>query len=312
MTSEKEQIKKEAFDIMIKNGKSEKIAFNQDAIRMALQARIDIAQEEADCYIVIYDKMKKILLEADNEFIKLNKYKKVLRDTSVKLAFLKAEKEYIFGFLDYERMTAISGSKAHKKMMLEACQNFERDLLQIKNLYELIVREINNKSTKKAYNELYNKMYLKNIEEKEKNFEKEVNNVNIQTGTVINSNYWRIDGIKNIYTVFQDEVSEKFEKDLSEYKIEEPEEYEDEDYDDDYYDDEEEYDDEYDEEDDEYDDDEYDDDDDEYDDDEYDEEDDDESKHKQLEDNLDDIIEKSRKKANKNNNKGLFGKFFKK
>lgn len=341
ITSEKERVKKEAFDIMMKNGKNEKIAFYQDVIKMAIQARIDIAQEEADCYVTLYDKMKKILQETDSEFIKLAKYQKAQRDASVKLAFLKAEKEYMFGFLDYERMTAISGTKAHKKMMLEACQNFERDRLQIKNLYELILKETTNKSTKKAYNELYNKNYLKNIEEKEKNFEEEVNQVNISTGTVINSNYWRIEGIKNIYQVFQEEVSEKFEKDLSEYQIEEPEEnYEDdydeeenyeedyeEEYEDDYEDDEEyeednyeEDDDEYEEDEEEYDDeedyedDDYEDDEEEYeedyeDDEEYDDDDEDDYEN---EDNLENIIEKSRKKANKNENKGLFGKFFKK
>ena len=34
-------------------------------------------------------------------------------------------------------------------------------------MYELITREISGKATKKAYKELYNKEYLKNIEEKE-------------------------------------------------------------------------------------------------------------------------------------------------
>lgn len=254
ITSEKERVKKEAFDIMMKNGKNEKIAFYQDVIKMAIQARIDIAQEEADCYVTLYDKMKKILQETDSEFIKLAKYQKAQRDASVKLAFLKAEKEYMFGFLDYERMTAINGSKVHKKMMLEACQNFERDIFQIKNLYELILKEIANRANKKAYNELYNKNYLKNIEEKEKNFEEEVNTVNIRTGTVINPNYWRIEGIKNIYQVFQEEVSEKFEKDLSEYRLEElEEEYDEEEeveYEDEYEDD---YEEEYEEEEDEYD-----------------------------------------------------------
>ena len=113
----------------------------------------------------------------------------------------------------------------HTKMMKEACENFDLDMAQIKNLYDLILREIAGKSTKKAYNELYNKTYLQEIEDKEKNFEEEVNHMKIQ-GTVINSNYWRIEGIKNIYEVFQKEVSEKFEKDLSEYKIEEPKEIE--------------------------------------------------------------------------------------
>lgn len=319
---EKEQVKKEALAIMTKNGKNERVAFNQEVLKKAINARIDIAEKEAECYALVYDRMKKLLAETDSEAIKLNKYKKVLRDTSVKLAFLRAEKEYVVGFLDYERMTAISGARAHKKMMVEACNNFELDMIQIKNLYELIQKEVTNKATKKAYKELYNKTYLREIEDKEKNFEEEVNNVNISMGTVINSNYWRIEGIKNIYMVFQEEVSEKFEKNLSEYRIEEPEEDE-KDYQDEY-DDKENEEDEYDDEEyeeDEYDDEEYEED--EYDDEEYNEEDYDEEEEEPStfdeEDSIDLIIEKSRKKAtqkaNKKDNedsKGLFNKFFKK
>lgn len=371
VNSEKEQVKQETLDIMIKNGKSERVAFNQDVLRKAINTRIDIAEKEAECYVVIYDRMKKLLAEIDNDALKINKFKKVLRDTSVKLAFLEAEKEYIVGFLDYERMTAISGTRAHNKMMVEACNNFELDMIQIRDLYELILKEITNKATKKAYKELYNKTYLKNIEDKEKNFEEEVNNVNISVGTVINSNYWRIEGIKNIYNVFQEEVSTKFEKDLSEYKIEEQqqeekeeeyiEEYEedyeynnqeyDEEEEDDFIYEEEDLDDEdmY-EEDDEEEEEEYQDfyveqeskeeeeygsmyeEDDEEEEDaykniykyQYDEEDDEEEDEYDFdeessfddEDSLDAIIEKSRKKAIKNNSKkdskGLFNKFFKK
>lgn len=218
---EKEKIRQEALEIMIKNGKSEKVSFNQDVLKRAIKVRIDIAEREAECYISVYDKMKKLLAEPDSDVIRLNKYQKTLRDTSVKLAFLNAEREYIAGFLDYERMAAISGPRVHKKMMIEACNNFELDIMQIEKLYELIIRETISKSTKKGYNQLYNKTYLKNIEDKEKNFEQEVNSVNISMGTVINSNYWRIEGIKNIYNVFQEEVSQKFNRDLSEYKIEE-------------------------------------------------------------------------------------------
>ena len=219
--SDKDSIKQELNEVMTKNGKSEKIGFNQDVLKMAIKARINIAEKEAECYVLIYDKMKKLLIEVENENLKIDKYKKYLKDVSVKLEFLEAEKEYIFGFLDYERMTTIAGVKAHKKRMEEACQNFELDMIQIHNLYELILREIANKSTKKAYKELYNKTYLRNIEDKEKNFEEEVNNIKINMGTVINSNYWRIEGIKNVYNVFQEEVTQKFNKDLSEYKLEE-------------------------------------------------------------------------------------------
>ena len=225
---EKEKVKQEALEIMIKNGKSEKVSFNQDVLKRAIKVRIDIAEREAECYISVYDKMKKLLAEPDSDVIRLNKYQKTLRDTSVKLAFLNAEREYIAGFLDYERMAAISGPRIHKKMMMEACNNFELDIMQIEKLYELIIRETTSKSTKKGYNQLYNKTYLKNIEDKEKNFEQEVNNVNISMGTVINSNYWRIEGIKNIYNVFQEEVSQKFNRDLSEFRLEEPEEVEEE------------------------------------------------------------------------------------
>lgn len=221
---EKEDIKTEIESIMIKNGKNEKIAFNKDVIKKAVEIRTDIANREAECYLQIYEKLNKLLQEANNDTIKLNKYKKTLRDVTVKLKFLNAEKEYIVSFLDNERMTAINGLKAHKQLMKEACSNFEKDIEQINNLYELLLRETTGKSTKKAYKELYNKTYLKDIEEKEKNFEEEKSNIKINIGAVINFNYWRIDGIKNIYHTFHDEITEKFEKDLSEYKIDDEEE----------------------------------------------------------------------------------------
>ena len=336
--SDKDAIKQELNEIMTKNGKNEKIGFNQNVLKMAIKARISIAEKEAECYVLIYDKMKKILSEIESENLKINKYKKNLKDVSVKLAFLEAEKEYIFGFLDYERMTTIAGIKVHKKKMEEACQNFELDMIQIHNLYELILREIANKSTKKAYKELYNKTYLRNIEDKEKNFEEEVNSIKINMGTVINSNYWRIEGIKNVYNVFQEEVTEKFDKDLSEFKLEESEteakenlsviedDYEDdyeeedyeEDYDDEYEEDEydedydEDYDDEYEEDydedyDDEYEEDDYDEDyDDEYEEEDYDEDYDDEYEEDDYDEDYDDEYEddyieneKENKKANK-------------
>lgn len=221
INTEKKEQEKEISSIMMKNGKSEKVAFSQEALKMAIDTRLNIAEREANCYISIYDKMRKLLTEIDSDSIKLNKYKKALKDVSVKLNFLNAEREYIISFLDYERMTAISGAKIHSKMMEDACKNFELDIVQINNLYDLILREIAGKATKKAYKELYNQTYLKNIEDKEKNFEQEVTNIKLNMGTVINSNYWRIDGIKNIYEVFQKDITEKFEKDLSEFSEEE-------------------------------------------------------------------------------------------
>ena len=286
--SDKSTIKEEIEGIMIKNGKNERIPFNEDVLKKAIRVRISIAEKEAECYILAYDKMRRLLAEIENDNFKLEKYKKAQRNISVKLAFLNAEKEYIAEFLDYERMTATTGLKAHKKMMEQACNNFELDIIQIDKLYELLLREIANKSTKKAYEELYNKTYLKNIEDKEKNFEQEVNSIQVKMATVINSNYWRIEGIKNIYNVFQDEVTTKFNKDLSEYKIEDEEEKE---IEEDYYeyesdvakdnqknnDEEEYYEDDYDDED-EFDEDEYEDDNEFDDDDDYEDDYDDEDK----------------------------------
>lgn len=387
-TEDKKRYIQEITNIMLRNGKNERVPFDNLAIENAVNARMEIAQEEAGLYISIYERMKKLLIELNSGNIKLAKSEKVLRDASVKFDFLNAKKEYIVSFLDNERITAMNGKIIHESLMKEACQNFQVDIKQINNLYELVARETVGKATKKAYKELYNKTYLKDIQEKERDFEEEVTNIKINMGTVINSNYWRIEGIKNIYNTFQEEISEKFNKDLSEYRVEDINEenennilfttnneeqitnnneeveednienyikldkpnrniknedkkidedeyddyydddydedsdydeyYEDDDYDD--YDDEDEYDDDYDDDyDDEYeDDDEYNDDielqfDDDYED-EYDDEDTEED-DEITEEKLDNMIRKSRKNkknTNKKEEKGLFGKLFRK
>ena len=383
-TEDKKRYIQEITNIMLRNGKNERIPFDNLAIENAVNARMEIAQEEAGLYISIYERMKKLLIELNSGNIKLAKSEKVLRDASVKFDFLNAKKEYIVSFLDNERITAMNGKIIHESLMKEACRNFQVDIKQINNLYELVARETVGKATKKAYKELYNRTYLKDIQEKERDFEEEVTNIKINMGTVINSNYWRIEGIKNIYNTFQEEISEKFNKDLSEYRVEDINEenennilfttnneeqitnnneeveednienyikldkpnrniknedkkidedeyddyydddydedsdydeyYEDDDYDD--YDDEDEY---YDEYDDEYeDDDEYNDDielqfDDDYED-EYDDEDTEED-DEITEEKLDNMIRKSRKNkknTNKKEEKGLFGKLFRK
>lgn len=219
--SDKQAIKINIIDTMIKNGKNEKVAFDEKVISEAVDVRINISKEEAICYLTIYEKLRKLLIEMENDNLKLDKYERCLRDISVKLAFLKAEKEYIVEFLDNERMTAMAGAKVHQEMMEKACEDFEVDIKQINNLYELILKEIAGKSTKRAYNELYNKNYLKDIQEKELSFERELTSIRLNMGAVINSNYWRIEGIKNVYEVFQKEVTDKFDKDLSDYKLEE-------------------------------------------------------------------------------------------
>ena len=338
VNSEGEEEKQDIVEIMINNGKDERIPFNENVIKKAAKVRNKIAKREIECYITIFDKMKKILSEINNEDIKLEKYNKILRDVSVKLAFLKAEKMYIVSFLDNERMTVINGAKAHKQLMEDACEKFDLDIEQIDELYDLILKEATGKSTKKAYKEQYNKEYLKNIEEKEKNFEEEVNGISIKAGTIINSNYWRIEEIKNIYDVFQKEVSEKFEKDLSEYKLEEIEddifgkkqdksniqkdEYDEYEEDKEYDEDDNEYeeDQEYDEDDNEYEEDqEYDEDDNEYEedeeyndeeDDEY-EEDEEDDEYEEYDEEDDEYDEEDDNKRNNKKGKGLFNKFFK-
>lgn len=216
----KDNMKQELIDIMLKNGKNERIAFNNEVIKNAVDVRTDVAEKEVGLYLDVYERMKKLLLELNTGNIKLAKSEKLSRDVGVKIAFLNAEKEYIVSFLDNERITAINGRVIHDELMKEACKNFLVDIKQINNLYELIVKESTNKATKKAYKELYNKTYLKSIQEKERDFEQEVTSIKINIGTVINSNYWRIEGIKNIYNTFQEEVTDKFGKDLSEYKVE--------------------------------------------------------------------------------------------
>lgn len=203
INSDCENEKQEIIEIMINNGKDERVPFNKDVIQNAVETRSDIAKKEAECYINAYEKTRRLIAEINNDDVKLDKYTKTLRDISVKMAFLKAKKMYIVSFLDNERMSAINGLKAHKQLMEESCNEFKTDMEQFENLYSLILREIAGRSSKKAYKELYNKEYLKNIEEKEKNFEQEINNIKLHAGAIINSNYWRIDEIKNIYNVFQ-------------------------------------------------------------------------------------------------------------
>ena len=209
----------EILSIMIQNGKDEMTAFDKVALRKGIRTREGIAKKEAECYLLVYERLVKLLSEIDNDVeIKLQKYQNILRDVTSKLEFLKAEKTYIIGFMDNERTAAINAAGSHRKIMQEACSNFELDVKQINNLYELLSKEIEGKVGKDDYKELYNDQYLKNIEEKEREFEKEIHNLKFDIGAIINPNYWRIEGIKNIYSVFKNEVKTKYGRDLTEYE----------------------------------------------------------------------------------------------
>ena len=204
---------------LIENGSSEKIPFNEDVIRCTTVYSVELEKNEVAAYLEIYDKMTKLLEDIESGTTKINLHKKYVRNEKSKVDFILATKDYVIQFLDYERMTVIHGRKSHNRLMNEACENFNTDIVQINNLYELILRETLNKATKKAYKELYNKSYLIDIKEKEEKFKKEKNRVNLNTATLINSNYWRIEGIRNIYTVFYKSVSEVFGRDVVEFDI---------------------------------------------------------------------------------------------
>lgn len=201
------------------NGKNEKIPFNEDVITNVTPLGIEVAKHEVEAYLTIYDKMGRLLADIEEGTANIDLHKKYLKNEKAKIDFILGVKEYIFQFLDYERMTVIHGRKSHNRLMSEACESFNADIVQINNLYELLLKEIANKATKKSYRDLYNKSYLTEIKEKEERFKKEKNRVNLNTATLINTNYWRIEGIRAIYTVFYKNVSEVFGKDVEEFEI---------------------------------------------------------------------------------------------
>ena len=202
-----------------KNGKDEKIPFNEGVISDATKFGLEVAKKEAAGYLLVHDKMGKLLTDIRAGTAKITLHKKYLRNEKAKMDFLFSVKEYIVQFLDYERMTVLYGRKSHNRLMSEACENFNTDIVQINNLYELLLKEVANKATKKAYKELYNKSYLIDIQEKEEKFKKEKSRVNLNTATLINSNYWRIDGIKSIYAMFYKNVFEVFGRDVEEFDL---------------------------------------------------------------------------------------------
>ena len=212
-------------ETLLENGSSEKIPFNEDVMRCTTTYSVGLEKNEVLSYLQIYEKMTKLLEDIESGTTKINLHKKYARNEKAKVDFILATKDYIMQFLDYERMTVIHGRKSHNRLMNEACEEFKTDIIQIDNLYELILRETLNKATKKAYKELYNKSYLIDIKNKEEKFKKEKNRVNLNTATLINSNYWRIEGIRNIYTVFYKSVSEVFGRDVVEFDI--PKEFDD-------------------------------------------------------------------------------------
>ena len=199
-----------------KNGEKEKIPFNMDVVTKAISLSVDVQKRETEILANIYDKTSRLFNEIKNNSTKGDKHKKIIRDSKSKLEFVGALKEYLVLFLDNERLTAVNGVEEHEKLMKEACKNLDEDLVQINNLYTLLLKEISKKITKKSYNELYNIQYLKDLEKKSEDFERQIKKLDLPV-TIINPNYWRIEGMKKIYDVFSKNVTEEYGRDLSEY-----------------------------------------------------------------------------------------------
>lgn len=200
----------ELIEKMIRNGKDEKIPFDKNAITSAAKLGLDIAQKEAENYLFMYEQTGKILNELETNKLKLDARKKHITDTNVKLSFLKTEKEYLVQFLDNERITAIQGEAEHNRLMKNCCKILKEDVAQINVLYDLIIKETKKRATNRCYEELYNKSYLEDIQEKEKDFINKTTNIDYANGTIISPNYWRIDSIKAIYENFDKNVYETY------------------------------------------------------------------------------------------------------
>ena len=159
----------------------------------------------------------KLLDEIKNDTVKIDKHKKIVKDAKSKLEFLSVISEYIILFLDNERMNTMGGLEEHQKSMNEACSNLQKDLIEIQNMYSLLIKEMTGKSSKKAYKELYNLEYLLELQQNEKEFAESISKINM-IGTVVYPDYWRVEGMQKMYDTFKHILTEVYEKDLSEYE----------------------------------------------------------------------------------------------
>ena len=213
------EFEKELYEKMKKNGESEKVPFDSNVLKNAIKLEMNIQKKEADILCNGYDKTSRLFSEIKNNSTKIERHKKQIKDSIAKINFLSALKEYLIQFLDNERLAAVSGESEHKKQMKEACKNFENDLIQINNMYELLLKETAGKANKKMYKELYNIEYLRSLEKDSENFEKEISKLNF-IGTVIDPNRWRLEGMKKIYSAFYKDVTESYGRNMSDFELE--------------------------------------------------------------------------------------------
>ena len=216
-SEDKENVKLEMVENIIKNGAKEKVPFDINVINKAIDTSLYIEEKRAEILLTLYDKTSKLFDEIKNDTVKIEKHKKQVRDSKSKLEFLSVITEYIILFLDNERMNTIGGEEEHKKVMNEACNNLQKDLIEIQNMYSLLIKEINGKSTKKLYKQLYNIEYLNQLKEQEVKFEKDISKLNM-AGTLIYPDYWRLEGMRKIFDTFKSLMTDVYEVDLSEYE----------------------------------------------------------------------------------------------
>lgn len=206
-------------DIMVKNGEKEKEPFDLKVIEKSILFGKNIYKQEGNILTEIYEKTNSLLKEINNNAVKIKKYKKLSKDSKNILEFINVEKEYLAQFLDNERLSIGLGKKEHKKLMKEACEDFDKDTNQINNLYELLVAETTKDIDNKNYKELYRADYLADLQKKENEFEKKLRKLNL-VGKILNPINWRIVSIEKIYLVFDEIVTNEYQRDLSSYKIE--------------------------------------------------------------------------------------------
>ena len=216
-TDNKKEAKNSIKEKILKNGSKEKVPFDENAINTAIDTSTYIEEKKAEILLSLYDKTMRLLVEIKNDNVKIEKHKKIVKDSKSKLELLNVISEYIILFLDNERMNTMGGEEEHKKVMNEACSNLQSDLVEIQNMYSLLIKEITGKSSKKAYKELYNIQYLIDLQDEEKKFEKSISQLNM-IGTVIYPDYWRVEGMQKIYETFKTIITEEYEKDLSEFE----------------------------------------------------------------------------------------------
>lgn len=214
INSDNKERKKDLTNILTENGINEKNQFDPDVISNSVNISFDIYKKEIEIFFNAYNRTKKVLEEIQENDVKLDKHKKFINDSNSKLHFLNAEKDYVIGFLDNERIAAIYDKKIHRKLMLEACKNFETDLVHINSLYDILLKETISRASKRLYKENYNKSYLADIEKTSENIGEEVNKLKANSLAVMNLNYWRIEGISKIQEVFEKDVKEIYGRDL--------------------------------------------------------------------------------------------------